>query len=45
MAGQTILVPGLPNQIAAAWAQVTPRWLTRAFTGFAARRGDWLNLK
>jgi short-subunit dehydrogenase len=42
MAGQTILVPGLPNQIAAAWAQVTPRWLTRAFTGFAARQGDWL---
>lgn len=42
MAGRTILVPGLPNQIAAAWAQVTPRWLTRTFTGFAARRTDWL---
>lgn len=42
MAGRTILVPGLPNQIAAAWAQVTPRWLTRTFTGFAARRADWM---
>ncbi|MDZ4739924.1 MAG: SDR family oxidoreductase [Alphaproteobacteria bacterium] len=42
MAGQTILVPGLPNQVAAAWAQVTPRWLTRTVTGFAARRTDWM---
>ena len=45
MAGQTILVPGLPNQIAAAWAQITPRWLTRTFTGFAARRADWMKVK
>ncbi len=45
MAGQTILVPGLPNQVAAAWAQVTPRWLTRTFTGFAARRADWMKAK
>ena len=42
MSGQVILVPGLPNQITAAWAQVTPRWLTRYVTGFAARRTDWL---
>ncbi len=45
MAGQTILVPGLPNQVAAAWAQVTPRWLTRTVTGFAARRVDWMKGK
>ncbi|MDZ4867602.1 MAG: SDR family oxidoreductase [Alphaproteobacteria bacterium] len=42
MSGQTILVPGLPNQIAAAWAQVTPRWLTRTVTGFASRQADWM---
>ena len=42
MSGQTILVPGLPNQVAAAWAQVTPRWLTRTVTGFASRRADWM---
>jgi short-subunit dehydrogenase len=45
MAGQTILVPGLPNQIAAAWSQVTPRWLTRTFTGLAVRQADWMNRK
>ena len=45
MAGQTILVPGLPNQVAAAWAQVTPRWLTRTVTGFAARRTDWMKAR
>lgn len=42
MKGQVVVVPGLPNQITAAWAQVTPRWLTRYVTGFAARRTDWL---
>jgi len=42
MAGQAVLVPGLPNQITAAWAQVTPRWQTRYVTGIAARRSDWL---
>jgi short-subunit dehydrogenase len=42
MAGQAIVVPGFPNQITAAWAQVTPHWLTRYITGFAARRADWL---
>ena len=42
MSGQVVLVPGLPNQITAAWTQVTPRWLTRYVTGFAARRTDWL---
>jgi len=36
VSGRAVLVPGVPNQIAAAWAQVTPRWLTRYFTGFAA---------
>jgi len=44
MNGQAVLVPGLPNQITAAWAQVTPRWLTRYVTGFAARRADWLKV-
>jgi short-subunit dehydrogenase len=42
MSRQAVLVPGLPNQLTAAWAQVTPRWLTRYVTGFAARRTDWL---
>jgi hypothetical protein len=45
MNGQVVLVPGLPNQITAAWAQVTPRWLTRYVTGFAARRTDWLKVE
>lgn len=45
MAGRTILVPGLPNQFAAAWAQVTPRWLTRTVTGFATRQADWMRTK
>jgi hypothetical protein len=42
MAGQVVVVPGLPNQITAALAQVTPHWLTRYLTGLAARRADWL---
>lgn len=42
MAGRVVIVPGLPNQITAAWAQVTPRWVTRMVTGFAARSGDWM---
>ena len=42
MSGQVVLVPGLPNQITAAWAQVTPRWLTRYVAGFAVRRTGWL---
>ena len=45
MAGQTVLVPGLPNQMAAAWSQVTPRWLNRTMTGFAARQADWMKRK
>lgn len=45
MAGQTILVPGLPNQMAAAWSQVAPRWLTRTFTGLAVRQADWMKRK
>ena len=42
MSGQVVLVPGLPNQITAAWAQVTPRWLTRYVAGLAARSTDLL---
>jgi uncharacterized protein len=45
MAGRTILVPGLPNQIAAAWAQVNPRWIVRTVTGLAARQADWMKRK
>lgn len=45
MAGRTILVPGLPNQVAAAWAQVNPRWIVRTVTGFAARQADWMKTK
>ena len=42
MAGRVIQVPGISNQVSAAWAQVTPRWLTRTLTGFATRRAaDW----
>ena len=39
---QVVLVPGIPNQIAAAWAQVTPRWILRSFTGFASRYAELL---
>jgi len=42
MAGRVVLVPGLPNQLTAAWSQVTPRWLTRYVTGLAMRRTDLL---
>jgi short-subunit dehydrogenase len=42
MAGRVVLVPGLPNQITAAWSQVTPHWLTRYITGFVTRRTDLL---
>jgi hypothetical protein len=42
MAGRVILVPGLPNQITAAWSQVAPHWLTRYIAGFVARRTDML---
>lgn len=42
MAGRVVIVPGLPNQVTAAWAQVTPRWVTRMVTGFAARNGNWM---
>ena len=45
MSGQTILVPGLPNQLAAAWAQVSPRWVVRTVTGFWARQADWMKAK
>ena len=39
IAGRVVDVPGLPNQVAAAWAQVTPRWLTRSIAGLATRFG------
>jgi short-subunit dehydrogenase len=42
MTGQVVLVPGLPNQITAAWAQATPRWLMRYLSGFAARGAAWM---
>lgn len=42
MSGQVVLVPGLPNQVTAAWAQVTPRWLTRYIAGVAASSAPWL---
>jgi short-subunit dehydrogenase len=45
MSGQTILVPGFPNQLAAAWAQVSPRWIVRTVTGFWARQADWMKAK
>lgn len=45
MSGQVVLVPGLPNQVTAAWAQVTPRWLTRYVAGLAARQTDWTRSK
>ena len=40
-----VLVPGLPNQLAAAWAQVNPRWVVRTVTGFATRQTDWMKAK
>ena len=36
--GRVVLVPGLTNLVQAAWAQVTPRWVTRHVAGLAARR-------
>ncbi len=45
MAGRTVVVPGLPNQISAAWVQATPRWLVRHVSGFAARGADWLQAR
>lgn len=38
MSGQVVLVPGLSNQVAVGWAQVTPRWLARYVAGFATRQ-------
>jgi short-subunit dehydrogenase len=45
MAGRTVVVPGLPNQISAAWVQATPRWLVRYISGFAARGAGWLQAR
>ena len=42
MTGQTVVIPGWSNQLAATWSQMTPRWLTRTVTGFAARQASWL---
>jgi short-subunit dehydrogenase len=38
VAGQVVVVPGLSNQMTAAWAQVTPRWVTRYLAGIATRQ-------
>jgi len=38
MAGRTIVVPGLPNQLAASLVPLYPRWLVRAVGGFVGRR-------
>lgn len=37
MSGRVVEVPGISNQVTAAWAQVTPRWVTRSITGMATR--------
>jgi hypothetical protein len=42
MSGQVVLVPGVANQVSAAWAQVTPRWVTRYIAGVAARGAEWV---
>jgi len=42
MAGRVIQVPGMANQVTAAWSQVTPRWLTRTITGLTTRQADWM---
>ena len=38
MAGRTIVVPGLPNRLAASLVQLYPRWLVRTVGGFVGRR-------
>jgi short-subunit dehydrogenase len=42
MSGQVVLVPGVANQVSAAWAQVMPRWVTRYIAGVAARGAEWM---
>jgi short-subunit dehydrogenase len=38
MAGQAVVVPGLPNRVAASLAQLYPRWLVRTLGGIVGRR-------
>ncbi len=38
MTGGVIDVPGISNQLTAAWAQLQPRWVTRSVSGFMGRR-------
>jgi hypothetical protein len=38
MAGQAVVVPGLPNRLAASLVQLYPRWLVRTVGGFVGRR-------
>jgi short-subunit dehydrogenase len=38
MAGETIIVPGLPNRLAASLVSLYPRWLVRTVGGFVGRR-------
>ena len=37
MAGQAVVVPGLPNRLAASLVQLYPRWLVRMVGGFVGR--------
>jgi short-subunit dehydrogenase len=37
MAGQAVVVPGLPNRLAASLVQLYPRWLVRKVGGFVGR--------
>lgn len=38
MSGRVIVVPGIGNQLTAAWSQVNPRWLVRNVAGFLTRQ-------
>jgi len=38
MAGQAVVVPGLPNRLAASLVQLYPRWLVRTVGGIVGRR-------
>jgi short-subunit dehydrogenase len=37
MYGEAVRVPGVLNQALVTWTQAQPRWLTRLFSGIAAR--------
>ena len=38
LAGQAVVVPGIPNRLAASLVQLYPRWLVRTVGGFVGRR-------